>query len=418
MEPSTLLTIILAIVAVNFGIEQLLSALNRKHKREDLPKELEDIYDPDQYRKSLEYQQANDRFGTVTSSFSFVLSVALLASGFFGWLDMQLAPYFENPVWLALAYFGVLFVGSDLLNIPFQLYHTFVIEEKFGFNKMDLRTFWLDKLKGYLLSAVLGGLLAGTFVYLVLDIGKDFWVYFWLIAAVIMVLLNMFYTSIFVPLFNKLTPLGEGELRSAIEAYSRQVDFPIKNIFVIDGSKRSGKSNAFFSGIGRQKKVVLYDTLIEKHSVEELVAVIAHEVGHYKKRHIISGMFLSVLQVGFTLFLLSLLIFNPQLSLALGADALAIHINLIAFGILFSPISTATGLLMNIWSRKNEYEADAYAATTYAGNPLGTALRKLSSHNMSNLRPPPWYVFFYYSHPPLLKRLRAIRQHGTLRAQA
>jgi len=418
MEPSTLLTIILAIVAANFGIEQLLSALNRKHKSKDLPKELKDIYDPDQYRKSLEYQQANDRFGTVTFSFSFVLSVALLASGFFGWLDMQLAPYFENPVWLALAYFGVLFVGSDLLNVPLQLYHTFVIEEKFGFNKMDLRTFWLDKLKGYALSAVLGGLLAGTFVYLVLDIGKDFWVYFWLIAAVTMVLLNMFYTSIFVPLFNKLTPLEEGELRSAIEAYSCRVNFPIKNIFVIDGSKRSGKSNAFFSGIGRQKKVVLYDTLIEKHSVEELVAVIAHEVGHYKKKHIISGMFLSVLQVGFTLFLLSLLIFNPQLSLALGADALAIHINLIAFGILFSPISTATGLLMNIWSRKNEYEADAYAATTYAGEPLSTALQKLSSHNMSNLHPHPWYVFFYYSHPPLLKRLRAIQQHGTLRVQA
>ena len=280
MEPSTLLTVILAIVAVNFIVEQLLHVLNRKHKKQSLPPELEGIYDPEQYRKAMAYQQANDRFGTLTSTFSFVLSVSLLATGFFGWLDILLAPYFENQVWLALAYFGILFVGSDLLNIPFQLYHTFVIEEKFGFNKMDLRTFWLDKLKGYALTALLGSLLAGVFLMLVLEIGQNFWLYFWLIAAVVMVLLNMFYTSIFVPLFNKLTPLEEGELRTAIEDYSRRVDFPIKNIFVNDGSKRSGKSNAFFSGIGRQKKVVLYDTLIENNSVKELVAVIAHEVEH------------------------------------------------------------------------------------------------------------------------------------------
>lgn len=196
------------------------------------------------------------------------------------------------------------------------------------------------------------------------------------------------------------------------------MDFPIKNVYVIDGSKRSSKSNAFFSGLGRQKKVVLYDTLIENHSVEELVAVIAHEVGHYKKKHILSGMLFSVLQIGFTLFVLSLLIFNEQLSYALGADTLAIHINLIAFGVLFSPISTLTGLLMNLWSRKNEYEADAYAANTYQGNALATALKKLSVHNMSNLLPHPWYVFFHYSHPPLLARLKAIMQPSTAQMEA
>ena len=418
MEPSTLLTIIVAIVTVNFGLEQVLSVLNRRHQKHDLPPELEGVYDAEKYETSLAYQRANDRFGTITGTFGFVLTLALLLSGFFGWLDMQLQPYFENPIWRALCYFGLLFVGSDLLNIPFQLYSTFVIEEKFGFNKMDQRTFWLDKLKGYLLTALLGGLLVGTLLYLVVDIGQDFWLYFWLIAAVVMVVLNMFYTSIFVPLFNKLKPMEDGELRQAIESYSRKVNFPIKNIFVIDGSKRSSKSNAFFSGIGRQKKVVLYDTLIENHSTDELVSIIAHEVGHYKKKHILSGMLFSVLQVGFTLFVLSLLIFNEQLSYALGANTLAIHINLIAFGILFSPISTVTGLLMNLWSRKNEYEADAYAATTFAGGPLVEALRKLSAHNMSNLRPHPWYVFFHYSHPPLLQRLRAIRQLSTLNPQA
>lgn len=418
MEPVTLLTIIVIIVTVNFVLGQVLSALNRRNQQHGLPKELEGVYDAEKYETSLAYQQANERFGTITSTFSFVLTLALLLSGFFGWLDIQLQPYFDNPIWRALVYFGVLFVGSDLLNIPFQLYGTFVIEQKFGFNKMDIRTFWLDKLKGYLLTALLGGLLLGALLYLVIDIGRDFWLYFWLIAAVVMVLLNMFYTSIFVPLFNQLRPLEDGELREAIERYSRTVNFPIKNILVIDGSKRSGKSNAFFSGIGRQKKVVLYDTLIENHSTDELVAVIAHEIGHYKKKHILSGMIFSLIQVGFMLFVLSLLIFNEQLSYALGANTLAVHINLIAFGILFSPISTATGLLTNLWSRKNEYEADAYAATTFGGEPLATALRKLSAHNMSNLRPHPWYVFFHYSHPPLLQRLRAIRQLTTFNTQA
>lgn len=409
MQASTLLLIIIAIVALDFLLEQVLNALNRKNKKHALPNELQGIYDEEKYLRSLAYQRTNDRFHTFTSTFSFILSVVLLATGFFGWLDIQLQPYVEDPLWRALAYFGILFIASDILNIPFQLYGTFVIEEKFGFNKMNLKTFWLDKLKGYLLAALLGGLLAGVFLYLVMNLGTGFWWYFWIIAAGMMVLLNMFYTSVFVPMFNKLKPLEEGELREAIEAYGRKVDFPIKNVYVIDGSKRSSKSNAFFSGIGKQKKVVLYDTLIENHSTEELVAVIAHEVGHYKKKHILSGMLFSVLQVGFTLFVLSLLIFNEQLSYALGANTLAIHINLIAFGILFSPISTITGLLMNVWSRKNEYEADAYATTTYQGIALAIALKKLSVHNMSNLLPHPWYVFFHYSHPPLLARLRAIR---------
>ncbi|MFP4291647.1 MAG: M48 family metallopeptidase [Cyclobacteriaceae bacterium] len=409
MEPATLLIIIVAIVSLDFVLEQVLDYLNRRHKKAELPDELRDIYDEEKYRKSLAYQQARGRFHTITSTFSFVLSLVLLLSGLFGWLDTQLRPYFGDPIWLALAYFGVLYLASDLLTIPFQLYSNFVIEQKFGFNKMSLGTFWTDKLKGYLLTALLGGALGYVFLYLVTEIGRDFWLYFWGIAAMVMVLLNMFYTSIFVPLFNKLRPLEEGELRQAIEAYSQKVNFPIKNVFVIDGSKRSSKSNAFFSGIGRQKKVVLYDTLIENHTTEELVSVIAHEVGHYKKKHIISGMLFSVLQLGFTLYLLSLLIFNESLSLALGADQMAVHLNLIAFGILFSPISTLTGLLMNVWSRKNEYEADAYAANTYRSSALQEALKKLSVHNMSNLYPHPWYVFFHYSHPPLLKRLRAIR---------
>jgi STE24 endopeptidase len=226
----------------------------------------------------------------------------------------------------------------------------------------------------------------------------------------------MFYTSLIVPMFNKLTPLEAGSLKEAIEAYSRKVNFPLDNIFVIDGSKRSSKSNAFFSGLGRKKKIVLYDTLIENHTEEELVAVLAHEAGHYKKKHIISGYVLSILQIGFTLYILSLLLFNEQLSYALGAAQISIPVNLIAFGILYSPISTIVGLLMNLWSRKNEFEADAYATRTYDGSALQTALKKLSAKNLSNLLPHKWYVFFHYSHPPLLQRLEAIDKEKPLKS--
>ncbi len=219
----------------------------------------------------------------------------------------------------------------------------------------------------------------------------------------------MFYTSLIVPLFNKLTPLPEGELKSAIEAFAVKINFPLDNILVIDGSKRSKKANAFFAGIGKRKKIVLYDTLIANHTIEELVAVLAHEVGHYKKNHIIWGYVLSVIQIVFTLWVLSLLLFNPAVSMALGGTTLSVHLNLLAFGILFSPISSITGLLMNMYSRKNEFEADAYALETYDGRALANALKKLSVDSLSNLYPHPVYVFFHYSHPPLLKRLDALR---------
>lgn len=410
MEAQLILFIILTIITVNFVIERVLDYLNRQNKKHGLPEELQGVYDERQYQKSLSYQQANDRFSAVTATFGFAVSVVLLLSGFFGWLDIHLRDWITQPVALSLVYFAVLFIASDLLNLPFQLYHTFIIEERFGFNKMTPQLFFIDKLKGYALTAVLGGLVVGVFLYLVIELGQSFWLYFWGVATVIIVLLNVFYTSVFVPLFNKLTPLEEGSLKNAITAYARKVNFPITNVYVINGSKRSSKSNAFFSGIGSKKKVVLYDTLIEQHSEEELVAIIAHEVGHYKKKHIISGLFLSIAQIGFTLYILSLLIFNEALSLALGGQQLSVHLNLIAFGILYSPISTITGLLMNVVSRKNEFEADAYAAQTYGGAPLQRALKKLSTHNMSNLLPHAWYVFFHYSHPPLLERLRAIRR--------
>ncbi len=409
MESETLLFIILAIITLNFVLEQWLEYLNLKKQSPALPTELKEIYDEEKYARSVAYHKAQTRFSFLTSTISFIVFFALILSGFFGFLDSWLRDYISSEIIIALAFFGILYFASDLLSIPFQLYSTFVIEEKFGFNKSDLKTFIADKLKGYLITMLLGGGILTLFIWLILTIGTSFWMYFWAVSAILMFLLNMLYTNIFVPLFNKLTPLPDGELKSAIESYGKQVEFPIDNIFVIDGSKRSTKANAFFSGLGKRKKIVLYDTLIENHSKDELVAVLAHEVGHYKKKHIVSGMVLSILQVGIMLFILSLLVFNPSLSAALGAETLSLPINLMVFGILYSPISMVTGLAMNAVSRKNEFEADAYAASTYDGTALVNALKKLSVNNLSNLLPHPWYVVFHYSHPPLLKRVQAIK---------
>ncbi len=374
-----------------------------------MPEELKEIYDEQEYSRSQNYQRTQARFSLITSTFSFLLAFLLLSTGTFGWLDEQLRPFFDNPVWLALAYFGIIFLASDLINIPFQWHSTFVIEEKFGFNKTTPKIFMVDKLKGYLLAIIIGGLIVGLLLYLIIYTGKDFWIYFWIAISLFTLFMNMFYTSLIVPLFNKLKPLEAGELQQAILSYSEKVNFPLTNIFVIDGSKRSTKANAFFSGIGKRKKIVLYDTLINNHSTEELVAVLAHEVGHFKKNHLIAGYALSIVQTGIILWIMSLMIFSPVLSDALGGGQLAIHLNLIAFSLLFAPISKVTGILLNIISRKNEYEADYYARSTYGADALVTALKKLSVKNLSNLTPHPYYVFVHYSHPPLLRRLKALQ---------
>lgn len=409
MEPTVILTIIVAIACVSYFFDQLLEFINLKALRLDIPEEIAGFYDRDRYVRSLDYHKDLTRFSFISSAFSFLLSIGMLLGGGFGWLDDVLRQYLQHDVLLALAFFGVLILASDLLTLPFQLYSTFVIEEKYGFNKTTPSTFFKDKIKGYLLAAVIGAPLLALLIYLIQSIGPSFWIWFASVAALFIVFMNMFYTSLILPLFNKLTPLPDGELKSAIQSFAKRVDFPLDNIFVIDGSKRSSKANAFFSGIGRKKKIVLYDTLIEKHSTDELVAVLAHEVGHFKKKHIVRALVLGIVQVFFTMFVLSLMVYNTNLSIALGGSQYAIHLNLIAFSILFSPISAITGLFMSMYSRKNEYEADAYARETFSGPALSAALKKLSVDSLSNLYPHPLYVFFHYSHPPLLKRLEAIQ---------
>ncbi|MDQ3393245.1 MAG: M48 family metallopeptidase [Bacteroidota bacterium] len=405
-----ILYIILVIISLEFLLDLFLEYLNLNSQKPILPEPLQNLIEPDTYNKSIAYNKEVTRFGLFTSTLSFIVTFILLISGTFGAIDEWMRQLISHEILLSLAYFGFIYLISDILTIPFQLYSLFVIEEKFGFNKTSTRTFVADKIKGYLLAIIFGGAIGFIFLWLVMTLGQSFWIYFLIVITIFMLLLNMFYASLIVPLFNKLTPLNEGSLKEKIKSYSSSVSFPLQNVFVIDGSKRSNKSNAFFSGVGKKKKIVLYDTLINNHSEEELVAILAHEVGHFKKKHILGSYILSILNIGIMLYLLSLMIFNPALSSALGGNQLSIHLNILVFGMLYAPISKVIGVMMNWISRKNEFEADAYATATYNGGALQEALKKLSVNNLSNFFPHKWYVIFHYSHPPLIQRLEAINK--------
>lgn len=407
---NTLFYIILAIVVFDFVLERLLDYLNSTRWSSKIPDELKGIYDPDRYEKSQKYEKENQKFGLLTSSFSLTVMVTMLFLAGFAIIDNWAREISSNPVVIALIFFGILGLAMDILSTPFSLYDTFVIEEKYGFNKTTLKTFFLDKIKGWLLSLVIGGGLLALIIWFYMLTGKMFWIYTWLLISGFMVFMTMFYSTLIVPLFNKQTLLEEGELKTAIRNFADKVGFKLENIYVIDGSKRSTKANAYFSGLGAKKRIVLFDTLIEDLDKNEILGVLAHEIGHYKKKHTKKGMIISVLQTGLTLYILSLLIGNPELSKALGAEQTGFHLGLIAFGILYSPVSTILGLGMNIFSRKNEFEADAFAGRNYHPESLMTALKKLSVKNLSNLRPHPVVVFFHYSHPPLLKRLESLAE--------
>ena len=337
----------------------------------------------------------------------------LLLDGF-AFVDEWARGISEHPVILALIFFAALGIASDILSIPLSLYGTFVIEERFGFNKTTPLTFVLDKLKGWIIGGIIGGGLLALVIWFYEVAGELFWLYAWGVVALFMVFMNMFYSSLIVPLFNKQTPLDQGELRDAIQNFAVKAGFRLDNIFVIDGSKRSSKANAYFSGLGPKKRIVLYDTLINDLEQDEIVAVLAHEIGHYKKKHQLSGMLFSLIQTGITLYLLSLFLNYQEFSFALGASQASFHIGIIAFGILYSPISMILGIGTNVWSRKNEYEADRFASSYHLGEMLISSLKKLSENSLSNLTPHAWYVFFHYSHPTLLQRIRGLKRAGDL----
>ena len=404
MTASTLFYSIIFILIISFIIDKFLDALNAKRYSDPIPQELHDVYDQEDYLKSQRYKKANDRFSSIASSISLIVTLLFFYLDGFAFVDEWARTFSDNSIIIALIFFGSIMFASDLLSTPFSYYHTFIIEEKFGFNKTSLKTFFLDKIKGWLMSAVLGGLLLSIIIWFYESTGSNFWIYAWGIITVFVLFMNLFYARLIVPLFNKQTPLSDGSLKTKIKDYAQKVGFQLDKIVVIDGSKRSTKANAYFSGFGSEKRVTLFDTLINDLEEEEIVAVLAHEVGHYKRKHILFNLIMSTLIMGFTFWVLSLLIGSPLLSEALNVSTPSFHIGLIAFGILYSPISELTGLVMNFISRKFEYQADNYAKETFDGAPLISGLKKLNKNSLSNLTPHPAYVFVHYSHPTLLQR--------------
>lgn len=402
--------IIIAILVLDFLFEKYLDYLNTTKWSDTLPDEVKGIYDEEKYKKQQAYQRENHRFGMLTSSFSMAITLAMFLFFGFAMVDGWVWNITSNPIIAALLFFGILMFASDIINLPFSIYDTFKIEEKYGFNKTTPKTFVFDKIKGWLVGAIIGGGLLALVIFIYQKTGNLFWIYAWILISVFSIFMAMFYSNIIVPLFNKQTPLDEGELRDAISAFSQKVGFKLDNIFVIDGSKRSTKANAYFTGLGAKKRIVLYDTLIKDMTTDEIVAVLAHEIGHNKKKHVIQGLLIGLVQTGIVLFVFGLLIGNPKLSSALGVNEPNFHIGLVAFGVLYSPISFFTGIFMNILSRKNEYEADRFAAENFKPEALASALKKLSVNNLSNLTPHKLYVFFHYSHPTLLQRLDHLKQ--------
>ncbi len=409
MTSQIVFLIFISIIVIEFLVEKYLDWLNARHFRDVPPKELQDLFDADEYRKSQDYKFENYRFSLLTSILSLIGILIFLFLNGFAFIDYLARQWTENSLLQSLVFFGILLVAGSILGLPFDFYHTFVIEEKYGFNKSTKTLFFTDQIKSLFLSIILGGVLGGIIIWFYQKTEKNFWFYAWVLVAVFSVFINMFYTSLIVPLFNKLKVLEEGSLKNKLETLARKTDYNLDKIFVIDGSKRSSKANAYFSGFGPKKKVVLYDTLLDDLEEDEVTAVLAHEIGHYKKKHIVYNLILSVITTGFMLYLLSIFIDNRLLAEALGAENPSFHIGVVAFGLLFAPISFFLGLLTNYISKKFEYQADDFAKQFHHAEYLISGLKKLSKKNLSNLTPHPWVVRVHYSHPTLYQRIKNLK---------
>lgn len=410
MSSEIIFFIIVVFLCLDFVLERVLESLNSKHMSPVLPDSLKGIYEEKEYSRFQSYKRENGRLDSWSSGVGFVVMIVFLVAGGFGWYNSWVVSLTDSVVWQTIFFVVGLSVVSSVLDIPFDYYATFRIEEKYGFNKTTRRVYWLDTVKELFLSLVLGGVLLALVVWFYTWAGTYFWLYAWGAVTLFSVFMAMFYSQLIVPLFNKQTPLQEGSLRDKIQAFAGKVGFKLDNIYVIDGSKRSTKANAYFTGLGPKKRVVLYDTLIDELTEEEIVAVLAHEVGHYKKRHTLRSMVVSVIQMGVLFWLFSLCVNNVALSEALGGDRAYFQMGLIAFAILYSPVNLILGVGMNVWSRNNEYEADAFAARYYEGDYLVSGLKKISVKSLSNLTPHPLYEYIYYSHPSLLKRIDAVKR--------
>jgi STE24 endopeptidase len=403
--------IILFTIIGSYLLGLITNWLNIKHLSLELPKEFEGIYDSEAYKKSQEYTEVNTKFGFLTSTLSLILTLIFWFMGGFNYLDLWVRNWDLGPIVSGLIYIASLVLLKSLFSLPFGVYSTFVIEERFGFNKTTVRTFILDILKSLSLSILLGVPLLAGLLYFFDATGNLAWLYAWIATTVFSLIIQFIAPTWIMPLFNKFIPLEEGELKEAILSYTKSTQFPLRGIFVMDGSKRSSKSNAFFTGFGKNKRVALFDTLISKHTDGELVSVLAHEVGHFKKKHILKNMIISILHMGLVFYLLSLFLSHGGLFDAFYMNHLSVYAGLIFFSMLYSPIEMILSIVMQIFSRKNEYEADRFATeTTENAENMINALKKLSRDNLSNLTPHPVYVFLNYSHPPVLERIEAIRR--------
>ena len=403
------LVILAAILAQN-ALALAADLMNLRALRPELPAGFESVYDPERYRRSQEYTRVRTRFSFVPQAVDLVLLLGFWFLGGFAWLDGWTRGLGGGPIGTGLVFIGALLLAKSLLDLPFRYYSTFVIEERFGFNKTTRATFWADTLKGLAVALVLGLPLLAAILWFFTRLGESAWLWCWGATAAFSLFVQFIAPTWIFPLFNKFQPLEEGELRAAVLEYARKVGFPLEGLFVIDGSRRSTKANAFFTGFGKRKRVALFDTLIEKHTTEELVAVVAHEIGHYKKGHILQGIALSILQAGALFWLLSLFLTQPGLFAAFGVATPSVHAGLVFFLLLYTPLEVLLSLGMQAFSRRNEFEADAYARqTTGAGEPLVRALQRLSADSLSNLTPHPLYVVLHHSHPPLVERVRALR---------
>lgn len=404
--------IIIFALLLEFVLATVANALNLKSLRTDMPPTLEEVYKPEEYRNSQKYNRSRIRFGFVTSTFSLCLILSFWFAGGFNYLDQFVRTWGFPHIVNGLIYMGILGISYSLLMIPFSVYATFVIEERFGFNRTTPRIFIMDILKGLILAVILGAPLLAGILALFEYAGSYAWLYCWVAVSVFVIFLNFIAPVWIMPLFSKFTPMQAGELKDSILKYARSVGYDISNVFVMDGSKRSTKSSAFFTGFGRTKRVALFDTLIEKQMVPEVVAILAHEIGHFKKRHIQQAMVISVLHLGFIFFLLSVVVGSPGLYQAFYMEQQPLYAGLVFFGLLYTPIELLLSIVLLAVSRKNEYMADRFAAQT-TGEPgsVVDALKKLYANNLSNLTPHPFYVWLNYSHPTLLQRVGAIKQY-------
>ncbi len=405
-------TLIIAFTLVFTYILKIISnSMNLRAASSALPEEFEGTYDPKAYAKSQEYLVSQTKFGLFHETFDLLVILGFWFSGGFNWLDGFASGYGYGVVVTGLIFIGILILAQGILSLPFELYSTFVIEEKFGFNKTTLATFFSDHLKGVTLGIILGAPLVAGIIWFFEYAGPLAWLWCWIGITLFTLILQYVAPTWIMPLFNKFVPLEDGPLKSAIMDYAKAVNFPLTGIYVIDGSKRSTKSNAFFTGFGKNKRIALYDTLVNNHSTDELVAILAHEIGHYKKKHIQKGMIISIVHTGILFYLLSLFLKAQGLFDAFFMDQISVYAGLIFFGLLYTPIEFILSIGMQIFSRKNEYEADHFVSQTF-NNPLALvdALKKLSVNNLSNLTPHPFYVFLNYSHPPVLRRIEALRK--------